>query len=248
MKTSVRGGLWAMTGLSIAIVVLILVQVVRIWQAAGRTDYGLKPFEQTNRSAQLNILFLGDSTIVGTGASSNRQSTAGWFGQAFPRARIDNFSLNGRKLDGLLRDYHPQPGIHYHLIVAQIGANDIMRLTPLSEIKTEINQLVDRLQPLTDTVVILHSGNVGLAPIFSWPFNEILAWRSRAVRQIYKTTAEKRGVLYVDLYTERRDDLFLKDINRYYSADHLHPSGDGYRYWYDRIRKTLNDAGVYLKD
>jgi lysophospholipase L1-like esterase len=223
-------------------------QTLRIWQYGPRADYRIRPFELHNPKSRLKILFLGDSTMVGTGTLDNTQSTAGWFGRAFPKAHIDNFSVNGLRLAGLLKIFHPPMWEHYNLAVAQIGANDIIHFTPLPAIREDINRLVDRLKPLADTVVIMHSGHVGLAPIFVWPANEILGWRSRQVRAIYMETARERGVLYVDLYADRANDLFLKDIERYYGQDLFHPSGEGYHYWYHRIRETLKDAGVRLRD
>ena len=225
---------------------LVFRQAARISEFGKKADYGQQPFERNNPSATLKILIVGDSTAVGTGARDNTTSTAGWFGQDFPDAHIVNFSKNGLTLEGLLQDFHPQPGNHYSLIVAQIGANDIMHFTSMEKIKDRLSQVIDRLKPLGDTLVILHSGHVGLAPIFSWPSDEILGWRSRKVREIYQQVARSKGILYVDLYTERHNDLFLKDIKRYYSADLLHPSGYGYRHWYQRIRETLDDAGVKL--
>jgi lysophospholipase L1-like esterase len=223
-------------------------QALRIEHYGRRTAYNQVPFERAAPRAKLKILFLGDSTAVGTGAASNTQSTAGFFGQDFPKARIVNFSRNGQRLAGLLQTFHPRPGEHYDLAVAQIGANDIMHFTSYRTIAAQINDLAARLKPLADTVVILHSGNVGLSPIFSWPFDQIFGWRSRKVREIYIQTAHDRGVLYVDLFSERSNDLFLKDIGRYYSPDLLHPSGEGYRWWYTRIRQTLNAAHVKLSD
>ncbi len=232
--------------LAIAVIALIAFQAIRIAMNAGKLSYKQVPYEQHPANATLKVLFMGDSTVVGTGTISNNESTAGWFGQDFPSADIKNFSLNGRRIAGLINDFKPSIGDHYNLIVIQIGANDIMRFTSYKDIERDLSILIDRVKGLANHVVILHSGNVGLSPIFSWPFNSIFTQRSRDVRQIYLQKAKETGVLYVDLFQEREDDFFLKDINKYYSVDHLHPSGAGYRWWYDNIRKTLTQSGVKL--
>ena len=221
-------------------------QVCRIIIFAKKADVTVKPFERNIPGARLKILFFGDSTAVGTGSKSNSQSVAGRFGRDFPQAEIVNISQNGKKIHGLVRDFLPLVGGHYDLAVVQIGANDIMWLTPLSNIERDLSIVVENIKKSADHVVILHSGNVGLAPIFSWPFDQWLAARSRAVRALYMKKAQELGVLYVDLFRERDDDLFLKDIPRYYAPDGLHPGGDGYGWWYEKIRSTLKNSNLEL--
>ncbi len=228
-------------------VVLLLVaqQAWKIYLATGKTSYNAKPFVRNNPNAKLKILFIGDSTAVGTGAAHNTESVAGWFGQDFPQAQIENFSANGRRIAEQVQLFHSTEE-HYDLIVAQIGGNDIMKFTPYSQIEKNLAILVKWAKQHAEHVIILHSGNVGLAPVFIWPFDEILTDRSRVVRAMYMKKAAEEGVFYVDLFTERENDMFLRDISQYYSPDHLHPSGQGYRWWYDMIRKTLDKGGVKL--
>jgi len=224
---------------------LITRQFIVIQKAIQKLSYDNKPFVRINKEASQHFLFVGDSTALGTGALDNRESVAGWFGQDFQEASIENISANGKKLYQLDAEFDVQ-GKRYDLIVIQIGGNDIMKLTPISESETHIRNLVRKARKATSSLVIMHSGNVGLAPVFTWPFNWILTERARQMRALYRRVAKEEGAYYIDLFTERSNDLFLKDIDRYYSPDHLHPSGQGYRWWYDRIRTTLKEAGVSL--
>ena len=50
-------------------------------------------------------------------------------------------------------------------------------------------------------------------------------------------------MIYVDLLAAKVSDLFLTDIGRYYSADLLHPSGEGYAVWYAEMKKVLEQNG-----
>ena len=222
-------------------------QVIEIVAAAKGVFYDQLPYNRRVPGAELKILFLGDSTAVGTGASDNRHSTAGYFGQDFPLADITNNSQNGKKIQELLTEISTQTFGKFDLVVIQIGGNDIMKLTPFKNIESDLAAVIERAKTFGRYVVILHSGNVGTAPIFHWPFDAIMTNRSRKVREIYMSQAKAQGVMYVDLFAERKDDLFLKDVKRYYSADSLHPSGDGYRWWYEHIRRTLDQSGVFLK-
>lgn len=220
-------------------------QMTAIFLGAKGID-DLKPFSRSNPKAGLRILFLGDSTAVGTGAKDNRLSTAGHFGRDFPDAEIVNISRNGEKIAQVLASFDGHGLKGFDLVVLQIGANDILRFTPYPEIERDLASLMGKAKRVGRHVVILHSGNVGAAPIFRWPFDCILTERTRQVRAIYMRQANELGVSYVDLFQERDSDLFLKDVPRYYAPDRLHPSGDGYRWWYERIRQTMDAAGIIL--
>jgi lysophospholipase L1-like esterase len=170
---------------------------------------------------------------------------AGWFAQDFPEAGIQNISQNGEKISGLLNNF-PDLKEHFRLVVIQIGANDIMRLTHLKNVKRQLSVAVDKSKAISDYVIMLYSGDVGFAPIFIWPLDDVYSSRSRAFNKIYMGISHEKGVMYVDLMKKRQDDPFLKDIKKFYSPDLLHPSGQGYRHWYDEIRKTLRENGVIL--
>lgn len=230
--------------LAVGILLIVGNQALRIAAASGKLPYSIKPFQINNPSAKFRMLFLGDSTAVGTGASLNTESTAGWFGKDYPQAHIRNFSRNGLRIAGLLKKFNPPAKQFYSVVIIQIGGNDIMRFTPLGSIKRDLSVLIDRAKTVGRHVVILHSGNVGAAPIFVWPFDRILTERTRAVRALYVQLAQEKGVLYVDLFQEKENDPFLRDIGKFYAKDLLHPSGKGYRFWYGKIREALLKVGV----
>jgi len=225
---------------------LFAFQAIRIYLHSGKISYANKPFQRNNPQAGLKILFLGDSTALGTGAKDNTESVAGWFGRDFSEVHIVNVSQNGKKLSDLVKNFPLMSGERYSIVILQIGGNDILRLTPLKNIERDLSIVISRAKMIGNHIVVLHSGNVGIAPIFSWPFDWLYTERSRAVRALYMRKAHETGVFYVDLFAERKDDPFLKDIDWFYSADHLHPSGQGYRIWYETIRKTLDKAKVAL--
>lgn len=221
-------------------------QVIKIQRAVEHSPASHPAFTRKLAQPRLKFLFVGDSTALGTGATDNTQSVAGWFGQDFPQAEIDNNSANGKRITQLAREFPPYPGRQYDLVVIQIGANDILRWTPLNNVEDNLLVLIGKAKKISKHVVILHSGNVGLAPIFIWPFDQLMTYRSRQVRNLYIRKAKEEKVLYVDLFTERNNDLFLKDVSLYYSSDRLHPSGEGYHWWYEKIRTTLGQAQVVL--
>lgn len=229
-----------------ALTALTVRQLTAISMSTKGVSYDQTPFNRPLPESRLKFLFLGDSTAVGTGSDDNSRSTAGYLGEDFPDAEITNISHNGQKIHELLASFDDHILGTYDLAVIQIGGNDILKFTPVKYIERDMQTLIKKAKTISRHVVLLHSGNVGAAPIFRWPFDIIMTERSRRVRDIYMRLAKANGVYYVDLFQERDSDLFLKDVPKYYAPDLLHPSADGYRWWYERIRQTMDDAGIVL--
>ncbi len=226
-----------------ACTVLIVVQLGWIFFLTTKGNYKAVPYTQNVPNARLDIAFLGDSTAVGTGAADNRDSVAGYFGRDFPQAHITNDSYNGRVLQQLEREFTPGLHEHYDLVVMQIGGNDILKFTPYSKIQRNLHALLAKVRPTTSHMVLMHTGNVGEAPVFIWPFYWIMTERTRKVREIYKQEAAQSGAVYIDLFEAGQHDPFVR-TRAFYAPDLLHPSGAGYRFWYDQIQKALAQAGV----
>lgn len=200
-------------------------------------------FERRVDGGSPRILVAGDSTAVGTGTVPDG-STAGHFGKEFPRADIRNVSVNGWKIADLLAAF-PEVG-SFDLVVLQIGANDIMRGTSEKDFETSLAALFTKAKERSADVVALHSGNIGLAPMFRWPASAVMRARSLRYRAIYRRIAAEKGVAYVDLYAEKENDTLSKDIPKYYAEDRLHLTADGYGVWYDAIRKTMDGSAINL--
>ena len=213
-----------------------------------QVDHNALPFEKMILPADIKILVMGDSTAVGTGSLSQETSTAGWFAKDFPNGYIENISQNGLKLAGLKQKLSLIKRSDYDLAVIQIGANDIMRLTPLNKIDEDVRFVLIALRKVSRNIVILHSGDVGAAPLFIWPFNWVLTKRSYDVRDIYKKAALDTGATYVDLIRiNAADPVFSSNPQKYYALDGLHLNGEGYYMWYKSMRLALDENGVLLK-
>ena len=204
-------------------------------------------YQRIKPEAKLKILFIGDSTAVGTGAKDPRDSVAGRFGKDFPEAQIINLGINGESTHQLAQAFNPQKLSPCDLVVIQIGGNDIIRFTNLSNLEKDLDQLLSKVSRLSRKIVLLHSGNVGLAPFFPRYLEGPWRGRSLQVRSLFMTYAARYHAAYVNLFTERPNDLFLTDVHKYYSPDMLHPSGEGYGLWYKTIRETMERQKVRLE-
>ncbi len=190
----------------------------------------------------MKILVAGDSTGVGTGADDSRYGTPGRLGNDFSEADIENISENGLKIEGLVKKLESLSSEnHYDLILIQIGANDIVSLTPLKKVKEDLSLLMNLATEKGERIIVLTSGNIGLSPIFRSPLSEIISKRTLSVREIFMNEiALHENVKYVDLFKNAEEDIFLTDIDKYYASDYYHPSKDGYGVWYEEIRKKLD--------
>lgn len=203
------------------------------------------PFERRIPGGRPRILVMGDSTAVGTGVADPAGSVAGCFGRDFPQADIQNLGVNGMRAAELVHHFPHAADKSFDLVLLQIGANDIIRGTGIDDFKNSITRIFEKATLLGLRVVALHSGNVGLAPLFPWPLNRTLRARTLKIRDVYKKKAAEHGVTYVDLFEEKANDPF-RDHAVFYAADKLHLTEAGYSFWYQKIRSAMQHTGIVL--
>lgn len=201
-------------------------------------------YEQHTENSSMKILVIGDSTAVGTGASTPEESTTGRLGQDYPKAEIVNLGVNGSKTHELPARLEKLRGQRFDLILIHTGGNDIVRLTPYKKIEENLRVVLQHAKELSDTVVVLHGGNVGTAKIFPAGIRWIFTHRTRLVRDIFLRLTKETSTHYVDLWRRGKDDPFFADPDSYYAADYFHPSSVGYKDWYEHIAAVLKNIGL----
>jgi lysophospholipase L1-like esterase len=182
------------------------------------------------------VLFAGDSTGVGTGAPS-RLSVAGRLGKQNRSLVITNISEDGAKMVEVVRQLDNCPSRSADVVVIMAGGNDVIRFTSRDFLELEMAAMLIAARRCASRVVWIANGNVGLAPFFPWPLSSLLTRRARANRAIAAELAAQHGVEWVDLFREKQDDLFVREPQRYYAKDKLHPSEDGYRVWFEEATR-----------
>lgn len=203
-------------------------------------------YEQHPRNPTMRILFAGDSTAVGTGASSPEESVAGLFGKKYPTAEIVNVGVNGARMRDLQNQLKQVQGQKFDLVVIHAGGNDIVRFTRLEDMEVDFQSVLKEAKKLSDTVVALHGGNVGTARLFPAGTRWLMAIRTSGTRNIFLRVVKENGVHYVDLWRRGKDDPFFADPDKYYAIDHFHPSSVGYKDWFDHITLVL-EKYTYIK-
>jgi len=181
--------------------------------------------------ARARLLIIGDSTGVGTGATSGSGSVAGQLAARSPSLAIDNQSRNGARFRDLPAQLDAASAHRYDAILIMAGGNDVLSLTLEGTLREDIDRVALRAKSMAPLVVIMPAGNVGNAPFFLPPVSWLMTARARMLHAVVRDEAALRGLAYVDLFKSAGDDPFVKDPERYNAADGLHPSDQGYGLW-----------------
>lgn len=201
------------------------------------------PYTQTVEGEK-RILVIGDSTAVGVGAAKAEDSLAGRLGKDFKGYSIEVRAQSGATLSSGMTFLEEASYDRYAFTLIQLGANDIVGRTGVSDARVTLRALLSKARGLSDRVYVLHSGNVGAAAIFPFPFDRLYEKRTRVYREMYIEEAKKTGSHYIDLFEERNEDVFVLNPKRYLAGDSFHPSSDGYAVWYGKLRKALIMDGM----
>ncbi|MBI4408030.1 MAG: SGNH/GDSL hydrolase family protein [Candidatus Kerfeldbacteria bacterium] len=197
------------------------------------------PYEQHPTNPTHHFLVIGDSTAVGTGASSPTDSTAGLLGKDYPTADIINRGVNGSRVVDLTNRFTKFSDDQFDLVLIQIGGNDIVRFTDFTALESDLITVLTEANRVGKQVVILHCGNFGTAKLLPFGSRWIFTQRTAKLRSMYQRLAPQYQAQYVDLWRLGDTDPFARDPKTFYAADYFHPSSAGYADWYSFIRQTL---------
>lgn len=198
-----------------------------------------EPLQQRLDPARVRLLIVGDSTAVGTGASTPQRSLAGLLAASYPGLHIENRGRDGATLAEVPHQLETSAA-RFDIVLVLAGGNDVIRLRDLDATPSHLDRIAQLAKARADTVVLMSAGNVGNAPFFFPPLSWWMASRSRELHAQVRETAQRQNVTYVNLFKERRDDPFAqhKELN---AKDGLHPSDGGYRVW---LRELLAQSGL----
>ena len=205
--------------------------VSRLWRAAELARAST-PLQAVPPSAALRLLVVGDSTAVGTGASSGQTSLAGLLAQRYPNLLIDNRAQDGARFDGVVEQL--SAGGRFDFVLIMAGGNDVMRFRNADATRADIDRAATLAQGLAPRVAFLPAGNVGNAPFFFPPVSWLMTSRARELHAAVQAAAARTGAAYVNLFKPPEDDPFVQRPGLH-AADGLHPSDAGYRVWRDEL-------------
>ena len=164
------------------------------------------------------ILAFGDSITYGYGEGSNESYP--YLLSRATNTEVVNAGVNGdtssdglRRLPALLEDSSIK------LILLCFGGNDILQKQPLSELKSNLNKMIQIAKAKNIDVILI-----------SVPKISPLGLSSLA---LYSTVADEENI-------ELMDDLLTHVLSRSsLKNDYIHPNSKGYKYMSDEIHEHL---------
>jgi lysophospholipase L1-like esterase len=216
--------------------------VWRIRQAAELARQS-EPFEATPADAAGTLLVVGDSTAVGTGASSPAHSVAGLIARDHPRLKIINRAQDGAKFADIARQLEAVGEQRFDAILVLGGGNDVIRLTRYPVLEQDIARAAGLARTHANLVVVMPCGNVGSAPFFFAPWSWLMTKRSQVLHGFVREAAQDNSALYVNLYKDKAEDPFARRPDELNAKDGLHPSDAGYRLWYAELNAQADLSG-----
>jgi lysophospholipase L1-like esterase len=222
----------------------VLVETAAFWRRVERARrFGAtgRCFERRLSARRATVLVLGDSTGVGVGATRPEESIAGLLAADYPQAHIVNVAVSGTCAAGAIDQVRSclESGLHFDLALLHVGANDIVADTPLHQLSEDCDTLLGLLRTVSDRTVWLGPPNLGLAPLFPWPYAWLMGSRSRAASQVFSAAAARHRVVFIDFSAPAHVAYLSRRRHKHFAIDGFHPNSATYQYGYATARKML---------
>ena len=206
------------------------------------------PSDSGDPGEPITMVWLGDSTGAGVGASSVETALPTEVVRGLERSiRLRVLATSGARVDDVLMKQLPLlPALNPDVVVVGVGGNDVTHLTPRGVFEGLYDAVLHRITSLRPgIVVVMGIGDFGTVPRIPQPLRALTGWRGRRFDDVIRKVADERGAAYVDLYA-KTGPAFGSDPALFYSEDGFHPSDAGYRAWakviLDVLRPRLAEA------
>lgn len=238
-------GLLALAGGVAAVVGLVGIEVVLAGRGPLLTEYDpsladgrLDPGTTAVGAAPLHVVWIGDSTAAGVGASSAGSSLSRQVGRRLADdlgrpVAVEVVAVSGARVDDVVRTQLPLVDPAADVVFVSVGANDTTHLTPTGAFAESYRALLAGLPP--DAVVVsLGVPDIGSVTRLAQPLRAIAGWRGGAYDAIVAEEVARAGALRVDI-ASGTGPAFRADPDRLLAADRYHPSDAGYGVWADVV-------------
>ena len=196
----------------------------------------------TDRSAALEYVALGDSTVEGVGASAaDRTYVARLHARLranYPKARFDNLGVSGaRSADVVATQLDRAIGLRPDLITLSVGPNDITAGVAVGAYERNMDVILRRLSEETSAVVVVNLvPDLTVTPRFK-SAGFVMGRRASEFNAAIVKTAKRHGARIVDLYAASRAEV--PKHPELVSDDGYHPSDLGYARWAELMWAAL---------
>lgn len=184
---------------------------------------------QAQSSEQKRILFFGDSITAGLGVDNS---------QAFPaliQDKIDSLGLNYEVVNGGLSGETSAGGLRridwvlqrkVDIFILELGGNDGLRGIELSSTKTNLQQIIDKVQAKYPEVQIILAG-MQVPPNLGQEYTQ-------QFESIYPELAEENELPIIPMILDK-----IGGNENYMQGDGIHPTPEGHRVIAETIWQKL---------
>ena len=190
----------------------------------------------------LRMVWLGDSSVVGAGASSTDTAIPRRVAAALDRpVDLSVLAVSGSRVhDVVVNQLEQVAALRPDVVLVSIGTNDVLYRTSRSEFRADHERLVDGL-PADALVVFLGACDMGACLRVPQPLRAVLGWWGRVLDSAARAEVEARGGMFLDM-GEATGPEMRRHPDRYYAVDQFHSNDEGYRLWADMVVAALRPA------
>lgn len=199
------------------------------------------PVGQGSRPA-LGMVWLGDSTAAGVGASRAAAALPTVVAEGLDRpVELTVLATSGATIaDVVEHQLQAVPEDGADLVLVSVGANDVTHMTGRDDFESGYRRLVDGL-PASAQVVLLGIPDMGGIPRLAQPLRWLAGIRGEQFDDVVEAVAEDTGAAYVDIAGET-GPAFRREPGRFFADDRYHPSDEGYRRWAQAVLEVLESS------
>ena len=192
----------------------------------------------------LRVVWLGDSTAAGVGASTVATALPSQVAAALDRpVDLAVLARSGATVADVVRHQLPAlAGLGPDLVFVSVGANDVTHLTSRADFERAYRRLLAGL-PESAEVVVLGVPDMGAIPRLAQPLRAVAGFRGRQLDDVVREVAGDTGGGYVDI-AGQAGPPFRRDPDRFFAADRYHPSDAGYELWADAVGEVVRRSAM----
>lgn len=247
MLRLIRRATIAVAALAFALILVLVVEALVAFRVARidgytaaqlRRDVGAPPF--------LSVMWIGDSTSSGVGASSPDMVLPVRVASAIDRGvTLEVASTSGATIsDAIASQVDDIETVQPDVVFIGIGNNDVTHLSSKSTVRRGMREILERVNSVQPAeVVVLGIANFGGTPLLAQPLRWLAGVRARQLDEVVRSVALEFDATYVPIADLTREG-FAADPAGTHAADRFHPSDAGYELWVDAIVQTLQQEGV----
>ncbi len=177
----------------------------------------------TGPGAPLRMVWLGDSTAAGVGATSPERAIPRRVAAGLDRpVELTSLAVSGDRVGDVVADQVDDlAALDPDVVLVSIGANDVVHLTSRADFRSGYEQLVAAV-PEGALLVLLGVPDMGAPTRFLQPLRAVVALRGRQLDGVSADVARDHDAVYVDIAGETGPTM-RADPDRYFAARQVPP-------------------------